>query len=183
MSRTVECLREAITGEFNAATHYSKYAEIATAENFPNVAYLFRALAMAEGIHVKNHQQALGEKFQPPVKEIKRGNTRDNIQTGVEVELWEYTTMYPGLIKKVKKESDTEMAKLALLSMEWAKNVENVHNGVLKQALQEIQSGKDANIAEIWVCKVCGNLEINQKPTGMCLVCKHDPMFFELGER
>ncbi len=183
-SRTIESLRGAITGEFKAKKKYLKFAEIAVAENFPNVAYLFRALAMAEGIHLKNHQQALGEKFQPEQQEIISGPTQANVQTGVETELWEYETMYPDFIKAVKKESKEEIAQLALLSMEWAKNVEKVHAAILTKALQDLQSGRDANIAQIWICKVCGNLVINEKTTKICQVCKHDPeLAFELVQR
>ncbi len=179
-SRTIESLHGAIAGEFNAAKKYLKFAEIAAAEKFPNVAYLFRALAMAEGIHLKNHQQALGEKFQPEEKDIKSGLTRANVQTGVETETWEYNTMYPNFMKDVKKESKEEKAQLALLSMEWARNVEKVHAAILTKALKDLESGQDANIAQIWMCKVCGNLVINEKPTRVCSVCKHDVMFFEL---
>ncbi len=183
-SRTIESLRGAITGEFNAAKKYLKFAAIAAAEKFPNVACLFRALAMAEGIHLKNHRQALGEtNYQPEEKEVKSGPTQANVQTGAETELWEYKTMYPGFMKTVKKESKMEIAKLALVTMDWARNVEKVHAAILTKALQNLQSGKDADITEIWICTVCGNLIINIKPKVFCEICKHDVMFFELVER
>lgn len=183
MSRTMDSLRGAIAGEFNAAKTYLKFAEIAAAENFPKIAYLFHALGMAEGIHLKNHQQALGEKFQPNEKEVKSGPTLANVQTGAETELWEYKIMYPDFMKAVKKESKEEMAQLALLSMEWAREAEKSHAEILAKALQDLQSGKDVNITEIWMCKVCGNLVINEKPKQICPVCKHDPMFFDLIQR
>ncbi len=183
MNKTSEHLKEAIKGEFNAAKRYLNFAEIASSENFPNVAYLFRALAMAEGIHLKNHQQALGEKFQPVQDEIKTGDTRNNLLRGVDGETWEFASMYPSFIKDIRKESKAEMAKLALLSMEWAKNVEGVHANLLTQALHNLETGKDAEITQIWICKVCGNIILNAKPETFCKVCKHDVMFFELVPR
>ncbi len=183
MSKTSENLREAISGEYNAAKKYLTFADKAMVDRYPNVAYLFRALAMAEGIHLKNLRQALGENFQPVEKKVKPVETLANVQSGIEGETWEYTTMYPGMIKVVKKESSTEMAKLALLAMEWNKNVEKGHASFLMKALEDLQAGKDAEISQIWICKVCGNLIIDTKPPAFCAVCKHDEMFFELVPR
>ena len=55
----IENLKEAINGESNAKRKYELYAEQATIENLPEVAKLFKAVAHAESIHIKNHLKAL----------------------------------------------------------------------------------------------------------------------------
>ncbi|MFX0035524.1 MAG: ferritin family protein [Candidatus Hermodarchaeota archaeon] len=55
MSTDIQNLKEAIIGESNAKRKYELYAEKAREENLLEVAHLFKAIAVAEAIHIKNH--------------------------------------------------------------------------------------------------------------------------------
>lgn len=182
MELTADLLKKAITGEFNAILRYKKFAEIANQEGFKNTTYLFRTLVIAEHIHIKNHKKALGESYDPETKSFQSGKTLENVNSGIEGETWEFKTMYPGFIKQIEKADKSEMGELASLSMTWAKNVEYTHAALLKIALAALQTGKDLDIDEMYICKICGNIVFN-KPQDTCVVCGHDKLFFFLAKR
>ena len=54
--------------------------------------------------------------------------------------------------------------------LKWANAVEKVHAELYHQAVQALQAGKDLSTMEIYVCPVCGNLEIGAAPD-KCPVC------------
>lgn len=178
MELTKKALKEAITGEFNAIQKYIKYQEVALKENFPKIAYLFKSLIVGETIHLKNHKKALGEDFEPKIKDFKIGTTKENVLDALNGETWEYEDMYPGLIKDMKKDMKEEYAQVANLSLRWAKDVEFNHAKALTLALANLNDGKDFEADKLWVCLVCGNLIISNKPKEICPVCKHDPLFY-----
>ncbi len=182
MEKTAEYLKKAITGESNAAIMYSKFAEVASNDGYSNIAYLFTALEQAERIHIKNHKQALGDhNYKPEEGTIDIGTTQENLRTAFAGESYEYKKMYPSFIRAIKSETKTEYGKVGRLSMQWAAMVEKVHADTLKKALKNIKSGKDFNITNIYMCRVCGNLLIgNEEPDSVCPVCGHDHMFYKL---
>jgi rubrerythrin len=178
MNITDEVLKKAINGESNAINHYKRFQEIAIKENLSNIAYLFKALVIGEGIHAENHKRALGTKIDIILNEFKEGTTLENLQFAIDAEHWEYTSMYPGFLKQIKKETKETHGKVAELSMTWAKNVEIIHEEILKMALESLKVGKDLDIPTLYVCRACGNLYMGEKPTEVCSVCKHDALFY-----
>ncbi|WP_371804606.1 rubrerythrin family protein [Candidatus Lokiarchaeum ossiferum] len=181
MELTKKYLKEAISGESSAVVKYTAFMETATQEGFTNIAYLFKALIAAEQIHIQNHRKALKDPdFQPKLENFQQKTTLLNIENAIEGELYEYKTMYPTFMKAIKKERKTMYGKVGYLSFEWARNVEITHANALKIALSALQSGKDLEQTEIWVCKVCGNLVLGDLPSEPCPICKHDPHFYKL---
>ena len=176
MKQTAELLKKAITGEFNATRKYGSFSEIAAKEGFKNISYLFKALIVAERVHIKNHKNALGEDYKPDEHDFETGNTAANVQAGIDGETFETKEMYPGFIKESKSDT-TDYGKVARLSMQWASTVEFTHAEILKMALAALESGKDMEINEIYICRVCGNLILN-KPEKHCPVCGHDAAFY-----
>ncbi|MHA1793006.1 MAG: rubrerythrin family protein [Promethearchaeota archaeon] len=174
MEKYKESLREAITAEFNAIQKYRKYAEVAEKEGYPRVAFLFKALIQGENIHLRNHARALGEDFSPELQDFKVGTTMENLVDAMKGEWNEYKKMYPSLMDKFKREMKNFDAKVAQLSMRWAKNVEKHHSEVLARAIERLKNGKDFDEVNLWVCKACGNLFVGNEPAEMCPVCKHN---------
>jgi len=177
MNIVKDYLKKALNGEFLATQKYSKFAEIAKKEGFDNIAYLFKSLTAAEKIHIKNHKNALDEKYNPESEEFINGTTIENVKDAMEAELWENKKMYPSFIKEIKKDKKNPMQKVAELSFEWARDVEYTHYKALKLALKFVEQGKDLDCSEIYICKVCGNL-IFVEPTKICPICGHDPAFY-----
>ena len=184
MNKIKKALGILISGESSAVAMYNNFAKIAFDEGFPNVGYLFKALAAAEYIHIKNHYNALGEDFTPVLdSDYMVGTTLNNISTAVKGELEENRKLYPSLIKSIKHETNTLYRKVAKLSMTWAQKVEKEHANILKKALKAVTLGKDVDISVIYICQVCGNVIINELTDNPCEICGHDVEFFNKHER
>ena len=180
MEECKRCLKQSIDGESTAVSMYSDFASKADEENLPKIANLFRSLAKAERVHIKNHKSALKQPdYEAVLDDYSVGSTIDNLKAAIEGETYEFKKMYPRFFKDIKKEQHTEYGKVAMLSMQWSSSVEANHAKLLKLALKLLQNGEDFDTSNIYVCKVCGNVEID-KPTKACSVCGHDVTFFEL---
>lgn len=183
MSRTPAYLKAAIEGEDAAVDRYHQFAEVADAEDLPNIAYLFRTLAAAEDIHLKNHQRALGEEFIPVATSLTCGTTAQNLAEAIAGETQESTVTYPEMLKNLRKEQKTEQGKLAALSVQWARKVEQHHVTLLKQALAAVEACQDFPFDSLWICTVCGRIFLPNQVPNTCPVCGHDKMFYTLLER
>lgn len=155
MPTTAENLKTAFAGESQANRKYLAYANKADKEGYPQIAKLFRAAAEAETIHALGHLQNMGG----------IGSTLDNLKDAIAGETYEYTTMYPPMAEQAEKEGHR-----AKTMFKWANAVEKVHAELYQQALEALQAGKDLSKMEIFLCPVCGHLELGSAPD-KCPVC------------
>ncbi|MCX5797100.1 MAG: rubrerythrin family protein [Elusimicrobia bacterium] len=162
MTDTRENLKTAFAGESQANRKYLAFGQKAEKDGFPQVAKLFRAAAEAETIHALGHLAAMDA----------IGPTADNLKAAVQGETYEFTEMYPPMLAQAQK--DGHKAKTMF---NWALQVEEVHAGLYRKALQAVQGGKDLDQVEIYLCPVCGHLELG-KPAGKCRVCGLPPEKF-----
>jgi rubrerythrin len=155
MSTTADNLATAFAGESQANRKYLAFAQKAEKDGFPSIARLFRAAAEAETIHALAHFTNLGGV----------GTTQENLKAAVAGETYEYTTMYPPMLEQALAEGHK-----AKIMFGFAVKAEEVHAKLYSAALKAIESGQDLEGAEIYLCPVCGDLEIG-KPTGKCPIC------------
>jgi rubrerythrin len=154
MSKTQTNLKEAFAGESQANQRYLSFAEQAEKDGFPQVARLFRAAAYAEKIHAANHLKAMGG-INP---------TAENLQAAIDGENYEVVSMYPEFIKAAEEEA----LKRPLTSFKWAYEVEKVHEGLYRRALEML--GEDMPETDYYVCPFCGFT--HEGPCGgNCPVC------------
>jgi rubrerythrin len=154
MSKTVNDLWAAFAGESQANRKYLAFAKKADEEGHRQVAKLFRAAAHAETVHAVNHLKALGE--------IK--STAENLETAARGENHEAVSMYPGFVRDAEEEGE----KKALRSFQWALEVEKVHEGLYRKALQTL--GSDTAEGDYYVCPICGYTHYGAAPE-KCPVC------------
>jgi rubrerythrin len=154
MSKAIDDLKAAISGESQANQHYLAFARKAEEEGYGQVAKLFRAVAKAEEIHAYNHMMALGD-----VKE-----TAENLKTAMAGENYEHTKMYPEFIE----DAIAEDHKKAKKSFRWAQKVEMVHEELYKEALSTLST--DSEDVDYYVCPICGHTHPKHAPD-MCPVC------------
>jgi rubrerythrin len=155
MSKAIEDLKAAFAGESQANRKYLAFAKKADEDGYPQIAKLFRAAAAAETVHANNHLRALGG--------IQ--STSENLQAAVDGENYEAVTMYPEFVK----DAEAEEAKSALRSFRWALEVEKVHEGLYRKALENLEAGKQTGF-DYYVCPVCGYT--HEGPLdGKCPVC------------
>src|SRR5512140_1311950 len=89
MNQTITNLKAAFAGESQASQKYLAFAKKAEKDGFRNIATLFRTAAQAERIHAEGHLAALDG----------IGSTAQNLQAAFEGETYEYTEMYPPMLK------------------------------------------------------------------------------------
>src|SRR5512132_1878646 len=94
MSQTTNNLKEAFSGESQASQKYLAFSKKAEREGFKNIATLFRTAAQAERIHAEGHLGAMDG----------IGSTADNLGAAIAGETYEYTTMYPPMLKQAEAE-------------------------------------------------------------------------------
>ncbi len=118
-SKTVDNLKDAITGETTASAKYLAYSKKAKEEGYTKIALLFEAASKSEGIHANNHRAVLEQmgitmdKVNPKY-EVK--STKENLQDAINGESYEVATMYPGFIKTANEGN----ANLAVISFNYA---------------------------------------------------------------
>lgn len=154
--KTNDNLMAAFAGESQANRKYLAFARKAEKEGYKNIARLFKAIAEAETIHALKHLEVAG----------KIGSTLENLQTAVEGEHYEFTTMYPEFIQEAKKENQVK----ALKSFEFANEAEKVHGKTYEQLKTLVENGKDMENKEINLCPICGWVGAGEAPEH-CPIC------------
>lgn len=153
---TEDSLKAAFAGESQAHMRYLIFAEVAEKEGRPNLARLFRAIADAEKVHATNHLNALSL-----VKE-----SSSNLQVGIDGENYEIEEMYPAYnaIAELQNESGAKR------SIHYALEAEKIHSALYQKAKQAVDSGKDIEIGDIYICQVCGHTVDGSAPD-RCPIC------------
>jgi rubrerythrin len=155
MNNTTNNLKEAFSGESQANQKYLAFAQKAEKEGFRNIATLFRTTAEAERIHAQGHLGAMDG----------IGSTAENLGAAIAGETYEYTQMYPPMLKQA--EADGHKAKRMF---DYAVKAEAVHARLYQLALEAVQKGKDLPQDKIYLCPVCGDIEFGAPPEN-CPVC------------
>jgi rubrerythrin len=153
---TIENAKEALAGESQANRKYQAFSDKAAEEGFKNVATLFKAASEVEAIHAKKLLKVL----------TAINSTEKNLEASVEGETHEFTEMYPAFIRASEAEKRTD----ATLAFTHAMKAEEVHAGLYKKALSAIKSGSDLGREKVFLCPVCGNIEMGKVPD-KCPIC------------
>jgi rubrerythrin len=74
--------------------------------------------------------------------------------------------MYPGFVKLAEAEKKTD----AVLAFTHAMKAEQVHATLYQKALVLLQSGNDMGREKVFLCPVCGNIELGKAPE-KCPIC------------
>ncbi|HEY3371557.1 MAG TPA: ferritin family protein [Prolixibacteraceae bacterium] len=170
--KTIENLKAGITGETTASAKYAAFAQKAREEQNFNIAKLFEAASKAESIHAANHLKVLegmGEKFQVMTPQFDVKTTAENLQSAIDGETYESTTMYPQFLADAK----VEKADKAIKSFNWALDTEKKHQEFYTQALRALNSMAENTMPMNYaVCPVCGNTYDKAKLDGKCSFCQ-----------
>ncbi|MGO9242518.1 MAG: rubrerythrin family protein [Bryobacteraceae bacterium] len=151
---TLANLQAALNGEWNAKARYIQFAVQADAEGFGPVASLFRAAALAEGIHADNHKQVIAKMGQTPfVKfEIPEVNsTRENLEAAIRGESHERDEMYPAFIAQARADAHAAAERTFALALA----AEAEHARLYTAALDNLENMRCA-ARTYFVCQVCG---------------------------
>ncbi len=153
---TQDHLQAAFAGESQANRKYVAFAAKAEAEGYQQIAKLFRAAAAAETVHALAHFRVM--------KGV--ADTKQNLQTAIDGEGYEFKEMYPAFIEIAEKEGN----RAAVVSFRNANAVEKTHFDLYSKALETLNAGKDISPASIYICDVCGHTAVGEPPD-KCPVC------------
>ena len=94
-------------------------------------------------------------------------STKENLQEAISGETHEFTEMYPKMIEEAEQEGNQS----AEISFNKANSVEKTHAKLYGKALESVNSGKDLEEKEIYVCQICGHTVEGEAPEE-CPVCR-----------
>ena len=140
-SRTHENLKHAFGTESQANRRYLYFARAADIEGYPEIGGLFRDTSEAETGHAFGHMDFL-KSVGDPVTDVPFGSTKQNLQSSIESETYEYTQMYPGMAKTARDEGLAELAEW----FETLAKAEKSHAGRFNKGLTQI-AGKEPSEA------------------------------------
>jgi rubrerythrin len=159
--KTQNNLLQAFIAEAQAHFRLLAYAKKADSEGYPQIARLFRAIAAAESAHARNHF-ALLERV---------GSTEENLKRSFEKETFVNEAAYPQFLKDAWAEED----KNAIWFFTKARNSEERHAKLYKQALVDMMSGREI---DYFVCSYCGWVAENAAPE-VCPNCTNPAESYE----
>ncbi|MDD3476466.1 MAG: rubrerythrin family protein [Sulfurimonas sp.] len=162
MPNTQENLEVAFAGESKAYQKYIAFAKQAQKDGFTNIAKLFRTTAEAEKIHAEGHLKALEA----------IGSTIENLEVAIGGETYEFEDMYPPMYEQAVKENHKAKRMFG-----YALEAEKVHAQLYRKALRAAKDGKDIEEIGIYLCPICGYIELGM-PTEECPVCGVKPSGF-----
>jgi len=150
---TLENLQKAFNGESNAKVKYEAFAAKAETEGYLGAAGLFKAAALAEGIHAAKHGKAIEALFGVPKADIKKPvvkGTKANLKEALNGENHESKKMYPAFVKTAEADKNQQ----ALYSFKGAMAAEKGHAEMFSQALAKLGDWKAKK--KFIVCQTCG---------------------------
>ncbi len=153
MAGTREALQEAYAGEAKAALRLKVYAQKAQEEGYPQMAKLFRVVALSEEIH--------GARALRVLKEIK--TTEENLAESFQSEQGVASVAYGRFVREAEAEKNTA----AVLHFSQSRDVEETHAKLYKSAMTHLLEERETTYH---VCMVCGYIADGQPPE-VCPVC------------
>ena len=168
-TETLSNLMSAIKGETQAYTKYMAFADVATSEGHIEIGNIFRAISSAELQHGDDEfsiLQSFGPAKRPDPDKVTPGTTKENLQTAVDGETYEYKEMYPEFYETAKKDSIYDAVRVFNFAMQ----AEEVHANIYADLLRNIDQIDSTKYAKLYRCPVCGNIELTTRPDS-CPIC------------
>ncbi len=168
-------LMKAFAGESQARNKYEYFAKVAQKEGLRDIAQHFQRAANNE----KEHAKLEFKQYNKMVNGLESGLdvTSQNLQSAIDGESYENTTMYPDFASIAKAEGYKSVATMfANIG-----KVEIEHEKMYRMLLKRLEDGEEfvsVDGDEAWICEVCGHIHYGKKAPKECPVCKHPQEYF-----
>ena len=181
---TIAVLKAAYQVEKMASKKYIRYSRKAVEEKYPNIAYLFAALAASENIHAENYKRILTTlKAGPeePEFEILILDTKSNLIKASEAELKKIKTTYPDFLMKLKKEPHEQAVINCMYS--WKSHQQHIQEITKVRKYSKIFFSLVAKKIEgmkldFHVCEICGST-LDEAPKAPCEICNYPKSHYD----
>jgi len=160
--KTEKNLAYAFAAESKAAARNEAFARKADAEDYSQIARLFRAVSDAESVHARRYLLLMRGKVR---------STEENLETAFQKEIKANVEEYPKLIKDAGEEDEQG----ALKAFSQARDVESRHAELYKKAMNDMIADRET---VYFVCQVCGYIH-EDAPPEKCPVCGAVPNKFK----
>lgn len=166
-SNTYHNLMSAYAAESRVTNKYHYYYEKAKKEGLEEIAQIFKTTSDNERAHAKVWFDLL----------YKVGNTRENLQDGIDGENWEWTDMYRAFAEQAREEGYDQIADL----FDKVGTIESEHEERYQNCLDQLESGTAffSKVNDVWICRNCGHRHTGKEPPEHCPVCHYKMGYFE----
>jgi rubrerythrin len=151
--RTANNVHTAFVEEAKAHQRLLMFAKKAEEEDLPQIAHLFRAVAVAEGVHSRRHF-ALLESVTDTQTNLERAFQSETAVNGVHY-------------LKMLQEAEEDGEETATLIFSQARDVEGLHANLYKKALDHLIAQRSTTY---YVCSICGHV-VEREPPENCPIC------------
>lgn len=166
-------LMKAFAGESMARNKYQLFSEIARDEGWHRIAEHFLEASENERYHAIAEFKA----YHKMVDGSEIEETLKNLDSAMEGENYEHTTMYPNFAKIAQEEGYKDIARLfkaiAKVEVEHEREYQELQNALKEEGFFESDSD------EAWVCEVCGHIHRGKKAPKACPLCKVPKEYFK----
>ena len=160
--RTADNVHMAYVEEAKAHVRVLKFAERAVNDGFPQIAHMFRAVAVSERIHAGRHFGLL---------EGGVGDTDENLRRAFHSETGVAEVEY----RRILAEAHEDGEKVAALIFSQARDVEESHAGLYRRAMDHVIWERSTTYQ---ICTVCGYVADGGAPDN-CPICGADRSQFQ----
>ena len=177
---TVTILKDAYAQEKLAAERYVLFSRKAVEEKYPNIAYLFTAMASSEYIHARNYKRillSLKASVEKPEFGIKPSDTKSNLIRAADGELTKIESTYPNFLSELRPESQEQA--IAACTYSWKSHKQHQTQIMRIKKYSKLFFGPVAKEIEgsdfdFHVCQNCGST-VDEAPGSSCVICGQPP--------
>jgi rubrerythrin len=180
-SRTAKNLLISFSAEAQARTRYNFFAGRAREENYIQIARIFDETAEQEYEHALRFFKFFngGEmeiRWPFPAGVIE--DTRSNLLSSAELELYVHGTMYRLFAEIAREEGMTRAAE----TLDAISVAERHHEQIFRELAENIDVGRIFSRPEetVWKCLGCGYLHSGTEPPAKCPACVRPRGYFEM---
>ena len=164
----LEAVSKAYDMEINSSFAYAKFS---VASKNKAISSLFLSISDSKSCHANIlYNAAIQDKITDTILKAQVGDPKvgtdiENLKSAQSMTYYEYSKMYPELLKVINKDSQKEMAN----EMNRIIKVEKAHNALYTQAINNLQNNKPL-ADKYYLCEICGYVEANSAPD-KCPIC------------
>ena len=168
-SQTWKNLASALSQEAVAYAEYTFYAQQAAKDGYTQISEILNETAGNELHHAKLHFKKLhGGAVPPTLENLKDARADEDAEVKI----------YTDYARVAREEGFAELSDF----FEGLAAIEKSHEDRFDLLIERIENGEVFRRKEVkvWVCTVCGHIEIGTEPPETCPVCAHPRGHFEI---
>ena len=173
---TLEAVSEAYSNDINSSFMYAKFSMASKNKALIN---LFQVISDSKSCHANIlYDVSIQEKItdtilKTQVIDPKVGTDIENLKAAISMTSYEYTKMYPDLLKMINKDNKKEMSD----EINRIIKAEKSNNALFTKAINDLENNKPLS-DKYYLCENCGYVEADSAPD-KCPICDQSKNTFK----